>query len=175
MTAIASEDVKANRVGAPISGRSREPNAFHALRKEELLVLADHFGTETEGTSKALVLDLVDHGVTWNMAASVLGFKEEPEEKVVLKSDIFKPNTIKEGKTEPESDVVLASEPETLKPSAKYLIKMERENPYFEWRSYKFTAEKPFAIMTSEDAQDILTSEENFRQAYPDELSEYYG
>ena len=158
-------------VEAPIRGvsktdRKEEPRSFNELRKEELVALANHFGTNPEGTNKVIVVDLVDNGVTWEMAAETLGFSVNKDAKRGRKP-VEKDEVKKE-------DIVTATE-EVLKPSAKYLVKMERENPYFEWRSYKFPTEKPFAVMDANDAQEILSTEVGFRQAFPQELEEYYS
>lgn len=57
---------------------------------------------------------------------------------------------------------------------APYLIKMERENPYYEVGRYKFTYDNPYALVDARDANRVLR-EPGFRQAYPDELDSFYG
>lgn len=56
-----------------------------------------------------------------------------------------------------------------------YLIKMERENPLFEYGKYRFTQEHPFVAMPADAANGILTREDGFRIATPAEAQEYYG
>lgn len=56
-----------------------------------------------------------------------------------------------------------------------FLIKMTRENPLYETRGYRFTQAHPYALVSAKDAQYILSKEEGFRQAFPDELDEYYA
>lgn len=75
---------------------------------------------------------------------------------------------------EEEGDIIVATRP-VSKPSDKFLIKMTRENPLFETRGHRFTQEHPYALVSPEDAQYILSQEDGFRQAFPNELEEFYG
>lgn len=60
-------------------------------------------------------------------------------------------------------------------PADQFLLKMVRENPLFEVRGYRFTEEHPYALVKANDAMYILEHEDGFRQAYPQELAEFYG
>lgn len=55
-----------------------------------------------------------------------------------------------------------------------YLIKMLRDNPLYEVGRYRFTTDHPYVLVDAADAQRVLNNE-GFRQAFPDELAEYYG
>jgi hypothetical protein len=57
----------------------------------------------------------------------------------------------------------------------KYLLKMTRENLVYQTRGYEFTQDHPYALVNATDAQWILENEEGFRQAFPAELTEFYG
>ena len=58
--------------------------------------------------------------------------------------------------------------------SAPYLVKMDRENPYYEVGRYKFTVDNPYVLVDARDAESVLR-EPGFRQAFPSELEEYYN
>lgn len=60
-------------------------------------------------------------------------------------------------------------------PDGKMILKMTRENPLYQTCGYTFTDEHPYALTTARDAMWILEHEEGFRQAYPQELIEFYG
>lgn len=69
--------------------------------------------------------------------------------------------------------VVHVAQTPTFNPQDKFLVKMERDNPTYEIRGYRFTREKPYHLVNAADAGTILR-EDGFRQAYPDELEEFY-
>lgn len=60
-------------------------------------------------------------------------------------------------------------------PTDQFLLKMTRDNPVFQTRGYEFTEDHPYALVTAADAMWILENEDGFRQAYPQELQEFYG
>lgn len=84
-------------------------------------------------------------------AASMKAVLEEPEVKIVVKEEV------------------------PLFSKEEWLIKMVRANPLYEVRGHKFTQQNPFALVSPEDAEYLLTRETGFRQATPSELQEYYG
>lgn len=57
----------------------------------------------------------------------------------------------------------------------KYLVKMTRQNPLFQVGPYTFTKDHPYALVDGKDLRRILEDEEGFRQAYPDEIDDYYN
>jgi hypothetical protein len=56
-----------------------------------------------------------------------------------------------------------------------FLLKMTRENAVYQTRGYEFTEEHPYALVSAADAQWILENEKGFRQAFPQELADFYG
>jgi hypothetical protein len=56
-----------------------------------------------------------------------------------------------------------------------YLIKMNRPNVSYQTRGHTFTQEHPYAIVSADDADYILSKEDGFSIASPSELKEYYG
>lgn len=99
-------------------------------------------------------------------------YVEEPAEPVtgaelaaqVLAEKTFTPNEVQDTvqvKQEPKGD------------GAPWLIKMERDNGTFEVGKYRFTREHPYVLVQESDVSKIL-KEGGFRQAYPEELSEFY-
>lgn len=58
--------------------------------------------------------------------------------------------------------------------SAPWLIKMTRDNPLYEVGKYRFTDTHPYVLVAAEDVDTVMANE-GFRQATPNELSEYYG
>lgn len=154
----------------------KKPRSFEELNKEELVAAALSFGSSAEGTKAELKADLMDFGITWNMYEKAFGLADadpvEQEEFVLpVPLDLDDVEEVEETVTE----IITAEAQPRLAPADNYLIRMVRENPYFEFKSYKFTQEKPYAIMKADDAQVILESEEGFRQAFPAELSDFYS
>lgn len=148
------------------------PSSFKALHIDQLRAAADYFGSDSAGNAEAIRTALDEDGITWAMYAKEFGL---PSDDVVETPDFPEKVDDWDEKEEEVSEVVTQEAVPTLAVDQKYLIRMTRKNPYFEWRRYKFTQEKPYAIMSAEDAQEILESEQGFRQAYPLELKEFYG
>lgn len=153
------------------------PDKFSDLNADALKAAAEFYGTDETVDPKVIIADLAESGVTWDLYAKdfLTPVEEvpvvEPEPAVVTSDQVT-------GKEETVSTVVeevVTVEPSPVFVSANYLIKMERENPYFEFGTYKFTKENPYNIMPASDAQRILTDETGFRQAFPAELQEYYS
>ena len=156
------------------------PKSFNDLNKPQLVEAAKAFGTEEEGNVAELRADLLDNGVTFDMYLK----KFYPEETVEEEPEVFQmpePTNVDDWPDAPEGgdevgEVVTAAPTPRLQAAEKYLIKFIGENPYFEFGPYKFTAEKPYGIMPANDAQRALVEEPTkFRQAYPNELEEFYS
>lgn len=154
--------------------QKKEPKSFNDLNKAQLVEAARYFGTLEEGNIDVLKADLHENGVSWEQYYKAFINKdavlpEEPEE-------LFNKVGVEDWEDSDEVQVEPVTAPEVpVLTQDKYLIKMVRENPYFEFKHYKFTQEKPYAIMSAADAQEILQTERDFRQAFPDELKEYYS
>lgn len=165
-TAIKAEDMVVNK--AP---------ALTDLDLPTLHTVADYFGVEEEDTIEEQVLSLAENGVTYALYAKEFNV---PYEAADEESAIAELPEVEE--TVPVTDgPVTAERNPALAPQAEYLIKMTRQNPYFEVASvlnprqlFKFTQEHPYAIMDARTAQHVLQNEIGFRQAFPDELRDFY-
>lgn len=71
-----------------------------------------------------------------------------------------------------EDGGVLVVEDDT-RPS-KVLIRMERENPTYNVRGYKFTYDHPFCLVSEVDAEYLTSNIEGFYYATPKEAAEFY-
>lgn len=159
----------------------RTPTSFTHLNKDELVAAVEYFGSLEPGVEagdlnkESLKAALVEDGVTWKVYAEAFNLdvpKDEPDEE---EDNIVRSENVTKPKEDNVAEVVTQDPSPALKPSDKYLVKMTRKNPYFEFRRYKFTQDNPYAIMTADDAQAILQNEDGFRQAFPAELQEFYG
>lgn len=68
-----------------------------------------------------------------------------------------------------------SEEPTFTKKDPVVLIKMQRMNPTFSFRGYKFTKEHPFVLMNEPDANAIMMMESGFTRATVQEAEQYYG
>lgn len=153
------------------------PTKFEDFKVAELRAVADEeFAVEVgEKASKAEVLAaLTESGVTWNMYLALHPeLAPAPEDTGVVTAA-----SIAEASAPVEDDRpvnIIVKEETPLSSRDVWLIKMTRANPLFEIRGQRFTQENPFALMSPEDAEYVLTKEDGFRQATPGELQEYYG
>jgi hypothetical protein len=159
------------------------PKALSELKQPELLAAAAHFGSDEKGNAKELLASLVTDGITIEQYNAVFHPQTEKpvEQQAAPAPGTITNETLDEIYGEEEEEVVAveavitAPENADLAPKQKYLIKMTRKNPYFEFKHHKFTQERPYAIMNANDAQEILSTEEGFRQAFPAELEEFYS
>lgn len=184
---------------------SSKPQSFNDLDAEELYRSAiEDFALPVEedekNKKKVLLSAFVEGGVTWAAYVSqhpeVKSDAEIAEEELAAKlkagevvtSNAPSYNQIGEGVEEGivtahapveedvEPTIHVAQPPvRSLTPTDKYLIRMDRDNPLFEVRGYKFTDAHPYQLMAPEDAQYVLQYEDGFRQATPMELQEFYG
>ena len=157
------------------------PKKWSDLNKAQVIEAADYFGTQNTGTVKEMLADLEDAAVTWDMYVTAV-VKQEPlpgseDDSFGTKLDESEIEWI-DGEVEDNMTETLITVPRIapMAPAEKYLIKFIGENPYFERGKHKFTSDKPYAIMGAQDAQDALVDEpKKFRQAFPDELAEFYS
>lgn len=157
-----------------------EPKSFEDLTLDELVSAANMFGTETEGDEKTLREDLTLNGVKWNMyvrAFRLPGWEDIPADEPSWPVEV----DVEDAPDADEQEVVqvqevIAAPPVALAADQKYLVKFIGENPYFEFKRYRFTQDNPYAVMPAADAQDALVTEaKKFRQAFPAELQEFYS
>ena len=157
------------------------PKKWSDLTKPQVIAAADSFGTQTTGTVKEMLADLQDANVSWNDYQVMFGLVEAPPVEYIAFTRVDEDEVEIEwidGEVEDNMTETIITVPriQAMAPAEKYLIRFIGENPYFERGKHKFTAEKPYAIMSAQDAQDALVDEpKKFRQAFPDELKEFYG
>lgn len=128
--------------------------SFEAMKKADLLEVVDKVGgvdVDPKATNKEIIGALLEAGITYAVYKKLyLPAEEEPQEELAPASNMFSKNT-------------------------SVLVKMDRQNPTFEIRGYKFTKEHPYVVVSQEDAQDIIDSASGFRMATPKEVRSYYG
>lgn len=163
------------------------PTKLSDLSPEELYRSAlEDFALNVDDDEKsnktALLAAFTDGGVDW--AQYVEQHPEvapEPAKNVVTAGDNKHasvedevPATIsQEERFVPRQPVTAA--PPVYQPDQTYLIKMNRPNVAFQTRGHTFTQEHPYAIVSADDADYILSHEDGFSIASPSELKEYYG
>jgi hypothetical protein len=142
--------------------------SFESLTPDELYRTAiEDFAVEVNKDDKPEVImaALVESGVTWKMYEKM---HKKAAPNVVTSASVT-------GKDLTENTVVRTKASEVdLGTDDSYLVKMERDNPYFEYKGYKFTQEHPFAIMSAADTNALLRKEDGFSIARPDEAQAYY-
>lgn len=176
---MSEQTVDENVVTTEDVAPKKQPKSFRDLKKQQLVEAADYFGADSEGNAEAIRTDLEDMGVTWKMyvkAFKLEGHEDIPEQPEVAPLEVELPDEDDEQEVEEEvSDVVTYDPTPKLATADNYLIKFIGENPYFEFEQYKYTQDKPFAIMPADAAQRALEQEpKKFRQAFPKELQEFY-
>ncbi|QIN94017.1 hypothetical protein PP459_gp217 [Streptomyces phage Wakanda] len=131
--------------------------SFETLKKEDLLKIAEEFGSDVKAsdTKAVIIATLNEDGVTWEQAAQL--DKQVAEKDAELKAE--KKVADAEAKAQEE----------------QALLRMMRENGTFEVRGYKFTKTHPFAVAAASDAEWIVDNVEGFRYATPREAQEFYG
>jgi hypothetical protein len=127
--------------------------SFDTLKVSELKKVADSFGVELQekATKQAILLELEDNGITYDMYAKFSG-----TEKVELE----KPASAKKV---------------SLDKAKTILVRMDKANPSYSIYGYTFTQQHPFVAMTEDDAQRIFDTEQGFRPATPREAQEFYN
>lgn len=153
--------------------------SFKDLKIEELRRSAvEDFAVEIgEKDGKDIIIAaLVESGVSWSdyvaQHPEVAPIEETPV-AVVTSKTVTSTETIAPVPT--EEIVVRVKEEVVSAPTDKFLIKMVRENLMYETRGHRFTKQHPYALVSPADAQYILSKEDGFRQAFPDELQEFYS
>lgn len=131
--------------------------SFETLKKEDLLKIAEEFGTEVKpsDTKAVIIAALNEDGVTWEQAAQL--DKQVAEKDAELKAERVE-----------ETAKAKAEEPQAL-------LRMMRENHTYEVRGYRFTKGHPFAVVAESDAEWVVDNVEGFRYATPREAQEFYG
>jgi hypothetical protein len=127
--------------------------SFDTLKVSELKKVADSFGVELQekATKQAILLELEDNGITYDMYA-----KFSDTEKVELEKPA-------------------SSKKVSLDKSKTILVRMDKANPSYSIYGYTFTQQHPFVAMAEDDAQRIFDTEQGFRPATPREAQEFYN
>lgn len=149
------------------------PESFADLDVASLRTTAiEDFAVDIKATdNKATVLAaLLESGVEWNDYATLKGLKSAEPEAPVVEAVVTAPEPVIEEEVE-----IITAAPLSASRTQKYLLKMDRDNVRFDIRGHKFTQEHPYALVSADDADHILTKEKGFRMAYPSELEEFYG
>lgn len=134
--------------------------SFDKLNKQELLRAAEFFGSEVKETdSKADIRAvLTEDGVTFADYQKHLA-PDEPKAPV----------------EQTEGEQAVAEEAAEPEPEAeKVLVRMTRANPTYEAYGYRFTKTHPFALVSEDVVDRLLTRHEGFRTATPKEAAEFY-
>lgn len=168
------------------------PQRFEDLKPTELYRsaiedFAIDVAPEDKNKKTVLLAAFLESGVTWAdyvaQHPEVAPAPDPVEEKlkiggVVTSSDVagdVSDSLTVENDREDEPVVIRTAEAPVYRPNEMLLIKMVRENPLYETRGYRFTKENPYHLVSPADASYILRNEDGFRQAFPDELQEFYG
>lgn len=157
--------------------------SFDSLRKLELVAAAKKLGVEIDPKdNKPALVDAIEKaGKTWEMYLRLPAEDEDVVEDdngdfVWPEQDEDDDDTEAEGNdAEPVKESVVVKQELPLASKPKWLIKMVRANPLYETHGHRFTQKNPFALVTAEEAEYLLTREDGFRQATPKELEQYYG
>lgn len=131
--------------------------SFSTMNKPELLAIAEEMGgvdVDDKNTKPEILNAIADAGMTYQKWKALT----EPE---VLPEEL-------EEETEPETV-------EEVFTGRQVIIKMERKNPTFEANGRKFTKEKPFAVVSEKEAQEIIDMFDGFRIATPHEAKIFYS
>lgn len=159
------------------------PEKFEDYTIAELREIAEEeFAVEAEGLNQTEVIAaLLESGVTFDQHLdNHPEFKAVGDAKVEGVEETADPGVVTSAQMETapveEAPVEIVVKEETpLTARQEWLIKMDRANPLYEVRGHRFTQENPYALVSPEDAEYLLTKETGFRQATPTELQQYYG
>jgi hypothetical protein len=154
---------------------ANRPESFKSLKSNELHYAAEIFAVEHEDLPDEVVLaNLAADGITWNAYARQMklpGWENLPE----VEAEPVDTYEDEEGDEDMSQEVITAL-PLGKLDEGKYLIKFIGDNWYFERGRYSFSTDKPYALMNAQDAQSALVEEPTkFRQAFPQELEDYYS
>lgn len=137
---------------------------------------------EPEASKKDIIAEFTAQGIKWADyvaqhpdVAEPADAEDELKEKLASGGVVTSADVTGRAVETDEPVKVRVAEPVIKATADKYLLKMVRDNLLYETRGYRFTHEHPYALVDAEDAQYILSNEDGFRQAFPNELEEFYG
>lgn len=163
--------------------------SFELMNEKELEDVANSFAVDFEGcyTPKGKLnpvlaaAAIAEEGVTFDMWKSLVAARAQAEADRLAAEEAaaFEKAAEEAEDLEPVEDVidttVVAPKKKKGSKPNDVLVKMERQNPYYEVAGKTFTSEHPFVVMTPTEAQAIFDFEDGFRIATPREASEYYS
>lgn len=143
--------------------------SFKNLEKSELVTVAETFGVDIDGRWKEdrIIEAILEEGVTFPMWEDAVSSASPDNVEINLGLD-------DNDETEPEKAPV-ATPARFKSRNAMELLKMERWNPSYSIIGYTFTTEHPFALVKPDEADWIMSHEEGFRLATPQEAEEFYA
>lgn len=147
--------------------------SFEKMKRDELYDMATkNFAVDVSeiATKQQIIAALAESGVTWDMARTFdANAAAVAQEEVLEEASVITTAAVKEVPVLVVERPVAPARPEVV------VLRMDRENPTYQIRGYKFTRESPYAVVKSEDADFILSHEDGFKIASPREVQEYYG
>lgn len=170
--------------------------SFETLNHDQLVEAAELFAVDlatsmnTKGkvNPKLAAAAFAEDGVTFDMytelkaqherARAELAAKEAEEAALEAQraaNVVTAATTQADEDLEPVEDEVVITRRRTKPRSNDILVKMNRQNSYFEIAGKVFTREHPFVLCTEEEAQAIFDAEWGFHVATPREAAEYYS
>lgn len=129
--------------------------SFETMKVAELREVADAFGVDRSEakTKKLLIAALAEEGVTYAQYAKFSDAETVEDEETPA------PAPVKKAAAGPE-----------------ILVKMNRANPTYEIKGYRFTQDHPYIAMSQDAAQEIFDYDpRGFSIATPKEVQEYYS
>lgn len=158
---------------------SKKPTKFKDLKVGELYRSAsDDFALPVEETDSkdVLLAAFAEGGVEWgDYVTQHPEVAPDEDEYVPAPANVVGAVEEKQPVVAVEAPVVRVDEGFQAKPNDQFLLKMTRKNALFETCGYRFTQEHPYALVDPGTAQYILEREDGFRQAFPNEVQEFYG
>lgn len=162
-----------------------KPTKFEDLKPTELYRSAiEDFAIDVEESDKnkksVLLAAFVESGVTWaDYVAQHPEVAPDPEpeapKNVVTSSDVAPVEDAAVAAEKAEEPNIIVAQTPKANSNDVFLIRMVRDNVLFETRGHRFTQAHPYALVSPDDAEYILTQEDGFRQATPGELAEFYS
>lgn len=172
--------------------------SFDKLKEAELRAAAAMFAVEYDDTvspagkfnAKLAAAALAEEGVTWDIyqgelerlreieeAAEAARLAKIEEERLAEErlANTVRAQVRQDDEVEPEEDVVMTTRRRKRPASNDILVKMDRQNSYYEVGGKVFTRDHPFVLLSEDEAQAIFDTEWGFRVATPREAAEYYS
>jgi len=144
--------------------------SFQTLNKDVLQQVADEFGvawSHDNPTKSQMLKDFEEEGVTWDLYKKA--FPDPTDEDEAEEEAYAQPVE------EVDVEAVKAAAVKAQQKPAMVLVKMERTNPTYEVRGYRFTQSHPYLVVKSDDADFLVQSKTGFRMATPSEVEQYYS